>query len=81
MPEGENYSKLILIDVKPLDAKTQKKVDANLEKTRAERRGNRLLSMRHTVSLGGLDLLMRLFDDKVTGEETISGRKTWRMES
>ncbi len=81
MLEGENYSKLILIDGKPLDAKTQKKVDADLEKTRAERRGKHLLSMHRTVSVGGLDLLPRLFDNKVTGEETMSGRKTWRMES
>ena len=81
MLEGENYSKLILIDGKPLDAKTQKKVDADLEKTRTERRGNRLFSLHRTVSVGGLDLLPRLFDNKVTGEETMSGRKTWRMES
>lgn len=81
MLEGENYSKLILIDGKPLDAKTQKKVDADLEKTRAERRGKHLLSMHRTVSLGGLDLLTRLFDNKVTGEEVISGRRAWRMES
>lgn len=81
MLEGENYSKLILIDGKPLDAKTQKKVDEGLEKTRAERRRNGFLSFHRTVSLGGLDLLMRLFDNKVTGEETVLGRKTWRMES
>lgn len=42
MLEGENYTKLILIDGKPLDAKTQKKVAADLEKTRAECRGNHL---------------------------------------
>jgi hypothetical protein len=81
MLEGENYSKLILIDGKPLDAKTQKKVDADLEKARTERRGNHPLSLHRTVSVGGLDLLPRLFDNKVTGEETISDRKTWRMES
>jgi hypothetical protein len=81
MLEGENYSKLILIDGKPLDAKTQKKVDAELEKTRTERRGNHLLSLHRTVSLGGPDVLARLFDNKVTSEETISGHKTWRVES
>jgi hypothetical protein len=81
MLEGETYSRLILIDGKPLDAKTQKQVDAELEKTRTERRGNHHLSLHRTISLGGLDLLTRLFDNKVTGEETISGRRTWRMVS
>src|SRR5258707_1261174 len=41
MLEGENYRKLLLIDGKPLDPKTQKKVDADLEKARAERRGHK----------------------------------------
>jgi hypothetical protein len=81
MLEGETYSKLILIDGKPLDSKTQKKVDADLENTRAERRKRNPLSFHRSVSVGGLNLLPRLFDNKVTGEETISGRKTWRMES
>lgn len=81
MLEGENYSKLILIEGKPLDAKTQRNVDADLEKTRAERRRNGPLSVHRTISVGGLDVLPRLFDNKVTGEETIAGRKTWRMES
>jgi hypothetical protein len=78
MLEGENYSKLILIDGKPLDAKTQKKVDEDLEKTRIERRNGVLT---RNVSLGGPEALGRLFDNRVTGEETVLGRKTWRMES
>jgi hypothetical protein len=79
MLEGSNYRKLILSGGKPLDAKTQKKVDEDLEKARTERRS--LLSFKRTVSLGGMELVDRLFDNKVTGEEIIAGRKTWRMES
>jgi len=81
MLEGGEYRRLILKDGKPLDAKTQKKVDDDLEKTRAERRKHSFLSSSHTVSLGGLDLLALIFDNKVTGEETVLGRTTWRMES
>jgi hypothetical protein len=81
MLEGSEYKKLILIDGKPLDPKTQKKVDAALEKARAERRKALLPSLHRSVSLGGLDLLPRLFDNKVTGGEIINGRVAWRMES
>lgn len=81
MLEGENYSKLVLIDGKPLDAKTQRKVDEDLEKTRAERRTKGYLRFHRNVLLGGPDALGRLFDNKVSGEETVFGRKTWRMES
>ncbi len=81
MLEGSEYTKLVLIEGKPLDAKTQKKVDADMEKARIERQKNRFLSLHRTVSMGPLDLLLRLFDNKVTGEETVRGRPTWRMES
>jgi hypothetical protein len=81
MLEGENYSKLILINGNALDAKTQKKVDEDLEKARKERRGRGLLTLHRSVSLGGLEFLPRLFDNRITGEETVLGRKTWRMES
>ncbi len=79
MLEGSEYRKLILKDGKPLDAKTQKRVDADLDKARAERRRNSFTH--HEVSLGDLDLLGRIFDNKVTGEETVLGRRAWRMES
>jgi len=39
------------------------------------------LSRNRRVSPGGLDLFARLFDNRGTGEETIDGRKTWRVES
>ena len=79
MLEGSDYKKLILIDGQSLDAKTQKKVDADLEKARAARRKHSDKSLFEYS--GSLDLLARLFDNSVTGEETVLGRKTWRLES
>jgi hypothetical protein len=81
MLEGSEYKKLVLIDGKPLDAKTQKKVDEDLEKTRAERRKPHLLSVNRTVEMSGLDQLEKYFDNTVSGEETVLGRQAWRMES
>ena len=81
MLAGSDYRKLILIEGKPLDEKTQKKVDADMEKARTERRKHRLLSFHRSVSFGGLNVVERLFDSKVVGEETIAERRTWRMES
>ncbi|HVY92480.1 MAG TPA: hypothetical protein VHA14_07025 [Bryobacteraceae bacterium] len=81
MLEGSDYRKLVLIDGKPLDAKTQKKVDADLEKARAERRRSLLPPAHFSESLDTLELLPRLFDNKVTGREIVNGRAAWKMES
>jgi hypothetical protein len=81
MLEGENYRKLILIDGKPLDAKRQKQVDADLEKARSARRRSTPFNIRRTAKIGGLADIQRLFDCKVTGEEIVNGRKTWRLEA
>ena len=80
MLEGENYRKLILVDGKPLDAKLQKQVDEDLEKTRATRRRS-LRTVTRTLNSGGLRDIPRLFSLTVAGEETINGRKTWRVEA
>ncbi|HXE63434.1 MAG TPA: hypothetical protein VN519_07825 [Bryobacteraceae bacterium] len=81
MLEGSEYKKLVLIDGLPLDPKTRKKVDADLEKARAERRRSLRPSLRRSVSLGSLELLLRLFDNKVTRREIINGRPAWKVES
>lgn len=81
MLEGEEYKKLVLIDGKPLDAKTQKRVNEDMEKERAERRTRGLLHGTRTVRVPGVDKLEQFFNNKVTGEETVLGRRTWRMES
>lgn len=80
MLEGENYRKLILIDGKPLDAKLQKKVDEEVEKTRTARRRS-LRSITRTLSSGGLGEIPRLFTLNLLGEESINGRKAWRVEA
>ena len=79
MLEGDNYRKLILLDGQPLDAKTARKVEADLNKTREERKKHPLFHK--VVHMGDLDSLERLFDSKVTGEEVVGGRKAWRVES
>jgi hypothetical protein len=79
MLEGSDYEKLILLDGKPLSAKRQKQVDDEMEKERIRRKKNG--PPRTEVSLGDLDVLDRLFDNKVTGEELVGDRKAWRMES
>ena len=81
MLEGENYRKLVLLNGQPLSAKRQKEVDAELEKTRSARRKRSLRTITRTVHTGGLPQLARLFDLTLAGEETINGRKTWRVEA
>jgi hypothetical protein len=81
MLEGDLYRKLILIDGKPPDRKLQKKIDAEIEKERAARRAHPAQTGRHTVMVGDLDHIARLCDSKVTGQEQVSGRMAWRIES
>jgi hypothetical protein len=82
MLEGDNYRKLVLVDGKPPDPKMQRKIDAEMEKERAGRKAHP--GYRHssnTIHYGDTATLERLFDNKVAGEEVVSGRKTWRIES
>ena len=82
MLEGYNYKKLILINEKPLDEKTQKRVDQEVAKERANRKDHssprRLV---RTWSMSTIADLEHLFDNRLIGEETVSGRKAWRVES
>jgi hypothetical protein len=78
--EGDRYRKLILIDGQPPNAKLRKKIDADLEKARAERRKRSRLTA-GAFKPDDVAQFERLYDNKVTGEEVISGRKTWRVES
>jgi hypothetical protein len=81
MLEGEPYKKLILRDGQSLAAAEQKKVDEAMAKEGAERRKRRGLGLHRTVSIGDLDLLVKLFGLRVAGEESIAGRKVWRVEA
>jgi hypothetical protein len=76
--EGELYRKLLLKDGKPLTEKQQAAVDADLAKTRAERRQRRRLgTFRRTISLSNLEDLPKQYELSIAGEETINGRKAW----
>ena len=82
MLEGDLYRKLILIDGKPPDPKLQKQIDGEMEKERAARRAHPVgTTGRHEVRVGALDQIARMCDSKVTGQELISGRMAWRVES
>ncbi len=81
MLEGEPYRKLIRLNSQALDAKMQERVEQEMEAARAERRQRKPATITRSVTLSDLDSLERLFDNKVTGEETVLGRKTWRLES
>jgi hypothetical protein len=81
MLEGDFYRKLILIEGKPPDAKLQKKIDAEVEHERAARHAHPTQTGRHTVRIGDLEQIARICDSKVTGEEAVSGRTAWRVES
>ncbi|NDJ14935.1 MAG: hypothetical protein EBY17_27725 [Acidobacteriia bacterium] len=82
MLQGDTYKKLVLLDGKPLNAKTQKKVDADLAKTREERKKQQKSSvLRKRLSVGDTEQLLKLFDNKLAGEEVVEGRATWKVES
>lgn len=80
MLEGDNYRKLVAIDGKAPDARTQKKIDAEMEKERAERKAHPEIR-KHEVRVGGLDQIVKMYDPKLVGEETVSGRKAWRIDA
>jgi hypothetical protein len=50
-----------------------------MEKMRELRRKHAF--MNKVVPYGGLGVLERLFDNKVVGEESVGGRKAWKVES
>lgn len=79
MLEGSEYKKLVLVDGKPLPPKKQKQVDDEMEQERAYRKKHGRGP--HEVDIGGPEVLDKLFDNKVTGEEPVGERKAWRMES
>jgi hypothetical protein len=79
--EGDLYRKLILIDGAPPSAKLQKQIDSEMEKERIARRAHPVLTGKHVVPEGSLDQIARMCDSTVTGQEEISGRLAWRVES
>jgi hypothetical protein len=80
MLEGDLYRKLVQIDGQPPSPKMQKEIEAEMEHERAYRRthhGTRA----HEVRAGTLEQIARMCDSKTVGEEEVSGRKAWRVES
>jgi hypothetical protein len=81
MLEGETYRKLVLVDGRPLDAKRQRQVQEEMERERTKRKQRSLRRIRRSVNIGGLPQVLRLFDVKVAGEETVRGRAAWKVEA
>jgi hypothetical protein len=81
MLEGEVYRKLILIEGKPPDAKRQKQIDSDMERERTLRRADTAATGRHAVRSGDLAEIARMCNSTVTGQELVSGRMAWRVES
>jgi len=79
--EGEPYRKLIARNERPLDAKEvakeEKKMRSAAEARRRERRGG---VFHKQVSLASDEELLKVFDNRLLGEEEIAGRKTWIIE-
>jgi hypothetical protein len=90
--EGLEYRKLVARNGKPLSRREQAQVDKTMAETAAERRTNSrpkppggVMSIHslfgsHTVDLGSMSELLALYDNRVTGEETVRGHKTWVLD-
>src|SRR5580658_10500364 len=86
--EGIAYRKLVARNGKPLDAKEKAKVDKEMRETAEQRRkhpawpdGGGVIANGHRVDFGSDEELLTLFDNRLTGEEEIGGRKAWVIES
>jgi hypothetical protein len=86
--EGQIYRKLIARNGKPIDAKEKARVDKKMRETAEQRRkhprepdGGRVTNGHVRVDFGSDEELLTLFDNRLTGEEEIGGRKAWVIES
>jgi hypothetical protein len=87
--EGQIYRKLIARNGKPIDAKEKAKVDKEMRETAEQRRKHRgwapdgggITNGHSRADFGSGEELLTLFDNRVTGEEEIGGRKAWVIES
>jgi hypothetical protein len=86
--EGSKYRKLVARNGKPIGAKDRAKVDQDMRITAEERlrhtpppTGGRISSGHGNADLGTNEELLTLFDNRMTGEEQIGGRKAWVIES
>jgi len=86
--EGQAFRKLIARNGKPLDAKEQARVDKEMRETAEQRRkhpawpdGGGVTNGHSRADFGSDEELLTLFDNRLTGEEEIAGRKAWVIES
>lgn len=86
--EGLAYRKLVARNGKPLDAKEKAKVDKQMRETAEQRRkhpdwpdGGGVIANGNKVDFGSDAELLTLFDNRLTGEQEIGGRKAWVIES
>jgi hypothetical protein len=86
--EGLAYEKLVSRNSKPLDAKEKAKVDRQMHQTAEQRRKHRTwpdgggaVVNGHRTDFGSDEELLTLFDNRLTGEEEVGGRKAWVIES
>ena len=87
--EGQIYRKLIARNGKPIDAKEKAKVDKEMRETAGQRRKHRgwdpdgggITNGHSRADFGSDEELLTLFDNRMTGEEEIGGRRAWVIES
>jgi hypothetical protein len=86
--EGLAYEKLVSRNGKPLDPKEKAQVDRQMRETAEQRRKHRVwpngggaIVNGHRTDFGSDEELLTLFDNRLTGEEEIGGRKAWVIES
>jgi hypothetical protein len=86
--EGVKYKKLTARNGKPLSAREAAQVDNEMRETAEERRrhpqtapGGSINFGNQHADIGSLAELLSLFDNRVTAEEEIRGRKAWVIES
>ena len=80
--EGESYEKLIARNGQPLAGKEAAKEELRLQKTAAERRKQRKFgTIRRTVRLPELAVVIEKFDLRLAGEEAVDGRAAWVVEA
>jgi hypothetical protein len=83
--QGEPFYKMVLLDGKPLDAQAQERADQSLERAFDAHRGQPLTTptgtWHYNARVIGIELLEQYFETKLAGEETVLGRKAWRLEA
>lgn len=87
--EGMEYKKLVARNGKPLDERERMQAEKEMRRVAEERRkrrglpspGGRVFFGNQSVDLGSREELLVLFENRLIGEESVSGRKAWVIES